>query len=143
MERVQIVLVQASLSRLSLQAAGLAARFYARLFALDPSLRPLFTGDMNKQGLKLMMTLQHLVGALDEMATVRPKLEQLARNHVSYGVRDEHYDTLRVALLDALAAAHGPEFSPQLRDAWTAAYDQITGVMRTAAATVDTQRDAA
>ncbi|HMQ31487.1 MAG TPA: globin domain-containing protein [Chloroflexaceae bacterium] len=134
MDRAQITLVRASFNRLSPNAAALAARFYSRLFELDPALRPLFHGDMAKQGLKLMTTLQLAIGALDDVARIVPALEHLARTHLGYGVRDEHYATVGAALLDALADAEGAAFSPELRAAWAAAYGLLSEVMREAAA---------
>lgn len=134
MDRAQIALVRASFTRLGPGAAALAARFYGRLFELDPSLCPLFHSDMARQGLKLMTTLQLAIGALDDIDRVAPALQHLARTHVGYGVRDEHYATVGAALLDALADAEGAAFTPELRAAWAAAYGLISGVMREAAA---------
>lgn len=134
MDRSQIALVRASFTRLSPRAAGLAARFYNRLFELDPALRPLFRGDMAKQGLKLMTTLQFAVGILDDPAQIVPALQHLAHSHLAYGVRDEHYAMVGRALLDALVDAEGEAFTAELREAWGAAYSLLSGVMREAAA---------
>lgn len=136
MEPSQITLVRASFTRLSARAPALAAQFYARLFERDPSLRPLFRGDMARQGLKLMTTLQLAVGALDAPSQIVPALQHLARTHLVYGVRDEHYATVGEALLDALAEAEGEWFTAELREAWAAAYGFISGVMREAAGAV-------
>lgn len=132
MDRSQIALVRASFTRLSPRAAGLAAQFYERLFVLDPALRSLFRGDMAKQGIKLMTTLQLAVGVLDDPAQIIPALQHLARTHLAYGVRDEHYTTVGSALLDALADAEGEAFTADLRESWAAAYALLSGVMREA-----------
>ena len=44
-----------------------AALFYDRLFATDPSTRPLFRGDMVDQGAKLMMAIAMVVRSLDRI----------------------------------------------------------------------------
>ncbi len=58
-----------------------AAIFYARLFALDPSLKPLFKGDMNEQGRKLMAMIGTGVANLDKLETILPAVQELGRRH--------------------------------------------------------------
>lgn len=137
MQRAATALVQASFGRVSPHAAQLAACFYDRLFELDPSLRPLFTGSMDRQGLKLMLTLQLAVAALDDIERIAPGLRRLGWSHRSYGVRDEHYATVETALLDALARLLGADFTPALRAAWSEAYALLTAVMRSAVADLE------
>src|SRR5688500_17913171 len=56
-----------------------AALFYERLFALDPSLRGMFTGtDMRAQQMKLMAALGLVVGKLRMLGDIVPVLEGLA-----------------------------------------------------------------
>jgi hemoglobin-like flavoprotein len=119
-----------------------AALFYQRLFELDPSLRPLFRGDMAEQGRKLMQTLAVVVRGLDRLEAVLPSVEALGRRHAGDGVRDEHYATVATALLWTLEQGLGPAcFTPAAHAAWTAAYTTLVGVMRDAAA--DAARPAA
>jgi hemoglobin-like flavoprotein len=111
-----------------------AALFYGRLFELDPSLRPMFRGDMAEQGKKLMQTIAVVVHGLDRLQTLIPAVEALGRRHVGYGVRDEHYTTVAAALLWTLEKGLGPAFTPAAREAWTAAYTTLATVMQRAAA---------
>lgn len=73
------------------QAAGL---FYDRLFELDPSLRPLFKGDMASQGRKLMHIIGVAVASLDHLGDILETVREMGRRHAGYGVRDEHYATV-------------------------------------------------
>jgi hemoglobin-like flavoprotein len=59
-----ITLVQRSWSQVLPIADQAAALFYANLFALDPSLRPLFKGDMRAQGQRLMQMIGAATGML-------------------------------------------------------------------------------
>src|SRR5881628_200425 len=95
----QIMLVQASFVLVMPIAETAAALFYGRLFELDPSLRPMFRGDMAEQGRKLMQTIAVVVHGLDRLPTLVPAVEALERRHAGYGVRDEHYATVAAALL--------------------------------------------
>jgi hemoglobin-like flavoprotein len=127
-------LVQSSFLRL-LPIAGVAAElFYGRLFLLDPSLRPLFKGDIVEQGRKLMKILQVAVHGLDRLDQIVPVVEALGARHAGYGVRAEHYDTVREALLWMLRRCLGSDFTPAVAAAWTEVYDLLAGVMKAAAA---------
>jgi hemoglobin-like flavoprotein len=52
---------------------------------------------------------------------------------VLYGARDIHFDTFREALLCMFAQRLGPEFTPEMAEAWRAAFDRISAVMKRAA----------
>jgi len=117
-------------------AATAAALFYARLFELDPSLRPMFRGDMAEQGRKLMQTIAVVVAGLDKLDTLVPAVQALGRRHAAYGVRDGHYATVAAALLWTLEQGLGAAFTPAVRQAWATAYGLLASVMQAAAAEV-------
>jgi methyl-accepting chemotaxis protein len=106
-----------------------AALFYQNLFAADPALRPLFKGNMVEQGHKLTQMLGVAVSKLDDLETLVPVLQDLARRHVGYGVQASHYQTVGAALLKTLAQGLGDEFTPPVREAWVAVYDVVADVM--------------
>jgi len=57
----------------------------------------------------------------------------LGERHGRYGVRDEHYDTVAEALLWTLHKGLGAAFTPEVREAWVAAYGVLAGTMKEAA----------
>jgi hemoglobin-like flavoprotein len=130
----QIELVQSSFRSITPIAEQAAALFYARLFELDPSLRPLFRGDLPSQSRKLMDTLSLAVSNLDRAAVLLPMVRQLGTRHVSYGVRDHHYATVGDSLLWTLRQSLGAEFTREVEDAWTETYALLANTMRAAAA---------
>jgi hemoglobin-like flavoprotein len=107
--------------------------FYDRLFSIAPEVKPLFRGDIAEQSRKLMDTLALAVGMLRDMPTLVITLEGLARRHVGYGVKDEHYDKVGEALLWTLEKGLGDAFTAQVRDAWAALYVAVAKIMRDAA----------
>lgn len=130
----QIDFVQTSFERAAPAAETLAAAFYARLFEIDPALRPLFKGDIHEQGRRMVRVLAAVVRRLHALdAETLDTVRALARRHVRYGVEESHYATVGAALLDALGATFGDEFTPALRDAWASAYATLSGVMMEAA----------
>ena len=110
-----------------------AALFYGRLFELDPSVKPLFTGSMEEQGRKLMNMLGTAAMGLDKLDTIVGAVRELGRRHVAYGVKEEHYDTVGAALLWTLQQGLGDDFTPQVKAAWAEAYDLLATTMKEAA----------
>lgn len=128
-------LVRQSFARVAPIAPEAAAMFYQRLFLLDPTLRPLFKGDMREQGRKLMAMIGTAVAGLDDLSSIVPAVEALGRRHATYGVRPESYDTVGAALLWTLGQALGDDFTPPVEAAWTEAYTILATVMKAAATT--------
>jgi hemoglobin-like flavoprotein len=134
MTKEQIALVRKSFDRLRPLPRGAGQEFYETLFALDPSLRPLFSTDVENQGAMFVVALGLALKGLDSDSGVDASLQELGRRHVLYGAKDVHYDTFREALLCMFAQRLGPEFTPEMAEAWRAAFDRISDVMKRAAA---------
>ena len=129
----QIELVQSSWEKVKPISEQAAELFYGRLFELDPSLKPLFKGDMKEQGKKLMATLGLAVTSLTKLETILPAVQDLGRRHVQYGVPDESYQTVAEALLWTLGKGLGEDFTDDVKEAWTVTYTTLSKVMLDAA----------
>jgi nitric oxide dioxygenase len=125
-------LVRTTFARLAVIPEVTGALFYERLFATNPSFRPLFKNDMRIQGLKLMAMLSMVVYTLTEPSQALPAIRDLAVRHVEYGVKLADYDALRAALLWTLEQVLGEDFTPSVQDAWTVCYDELAGEMKAA-----------
>jgi hemoglobin-like flavoprotein len=108
--------------------------FYRRLFSIAPEVQMLFPRDLSEQKKKLMQMLAAVVTNLHRFETIIPAAQNLGRRHSGYGVMPRHYEAVGAALLWALEQGLGSAFTPQVREAWTAAYAAIADVMKGAAA---------
>jgi hemoglobin-like flavoprotein len=126
----QIDLVQKTFNQVKPIAAAAAEMFYARLFHLDPNLRSMFKGDMGKQGAMLMSMIGAAVNGLRNLETLSPVVRQLGARHTKYGVQPQHYATVGDALLWTLEQGLEDDFTPEVRDAWVAAYGLLSEVMQ-------------
>lgn len=124
-----IALVQASFSKVAPISEQAAALFYGRLFEIAPEVKPLFRGDIKEQGKKLMSTLAVVVGGLTNLPAILPAASRLAKLHVDYGVKAEHYAPVGAALLWTLEQGLGDDWTPELASAWTSAYTTLSGYM--------------
>jgi len=134
MDTLRIALLRQSFARLVPIAEPAAALFYRRLMETDATTRPLFEGtDMAAQGAKLMQALGMAVATLERPEILVPKLCDMARRHVGYGVRREHYASVGAALLWTLRQGLGENFTPEVEDAWAEAFAVLADVMTDAA----------
>ena len=126
----QKLLVQSTFELVAPIAETAAGLFYARLFELDPSLRLMFSSDMQEQGRKLMQTLAVAVHGLDNLDTLVPVVRALGQRHVGYGVQDRHYETVAAALIWTLQTGLGDAFTPEVQDAWATIYWMLADTMK-------------
>ena len=133
MNAEQFNLVQNSLILVRPIADQVAESFYAHLFEVNPHLRKLFMGDMKRQGIMLMTSLELAVSGLDHMESILPSVRALGERHVSYGVKSEYYPLAKDSFLWALEHHLGDTFTPALQDAWAKAFEALIGAMIRAA----------
>jgi hemoglobin-like flavoprotein len=129
----QRILVQNSFEQVLPIADVAAELFYGRLFELDPSLRPLFRGDMKVQGRALMSMIKVAVAGLDNLERIVPAVQSLGKRHATYGVTDGHYNTVAAALLWTLEQGLGETFTPEVKAAWVEVYTILATTMKEAA----------
>ena len=129
MNAAQIKLVQDSFAKVAPISAQAAMLFYDRLFEVAPGVKAMFPADMTEQRKKLMATLAVVVGGLSNLEAVLPAASALAKRHVSYGAKPEHYPVVGGALLWTLEKGLGDAWTPETAAAWTAAYTTLSGYM--------------
>jgi nitric oxide dioxygenase len=129
----QVALVQKSFEKVAPLGEKVAEIFYGELFAIDPSLRAMFKGDMREQHRKLLSVLATVIRSLHAPEKIIGAAQQLAVKHLDYGVRPEHYTYVGNALLRTLKKGLGPEFTPELMEAWVQAFRTLASIMKEAA----------
>lgn len=137
MDSEKIALLKTTFAKIRPITDLVAERFYNKLFELDPSVRPLFKGDMQKQGRMLMQAIDMAVNGLDRPEEIIPSIQELGKRHVTYGVKNEHYDTVGTALIWTLEQHFGEDFTPEIKQAWIEAYNLLAKIMKEAAAQVE------
>jgi hemoglobin-like flavoprotein len=125
----QITLVQDSFAKVAPISEQAAVIFYDRLFEVAPAVKAMFPADMTEQRKKLMATLAVVVNGLSNLESVLPAARALARRHVAYGAKPAHYPVVGGALLWTLEKGLGDAWTPEVAEAWTAAYRTLSGYM--------------
>ncbi len=133
----QIKLVQKTFEKVRPISEAVAELFYNRLFELKPSFKTFFKGDMKTQSKMFMQIIDYAVTGLDKLDTILPTIQDLGKRHVGYGVKEEYYETVVEALLSTLEWGLGRDFTPEVKDAWAAAYKLLSDTMKSAAREAD------
>jgi nitric oxide dioxygenase len=133
MDARQVALVQKSFEKAATLGDQVADIFYSELFAIEPRLRSMFKGDMKEQKKKLMATLALVVRSLHAPEKIVGPAQKLAVKHLDYGVKPEHYTVVGNALLRTLKKGLGEQYTPDIHDAWVAAFRTLAGIMKEAA----------
>ena len=125
----QIKLVQRTFAKVAPISEQAAVIFYDRLFEVAPAVKAMFSSDMTEQRKKLMGTLAVVVNGLSNLPSVLPAASALAKRHVGYGAKPEHYPVVGGALLWTLEKGLGEAWTPDVAAAWTAAYGTLSRFM--------------
>ena len=112
----------------------LSSHFYARLFLLDPELRKLFPVQMSGQGDRILEAIVTATQTVGDPESFDEYLRGLGRDHRKYHVEAAHYETMGVALLDALRSTAGDGWNLEYDQAWREAYASICEKMVAGAA---------
>jgi hemoglobin-like flavoprotein len=139
----QVQQVQSSFTQLLPMAEAVGEMLYSRIFELAPEARALFKEDIRPQAKRTMAAVKVAVEGLDRLDDVAPFLIRLGARHVNYGVRPEHFTVVGEALLWTLEEGLGDSFTPELRDAWAAAWDVVAGAMVSGLRQAEAELDAA
>ena len=123
-------IVRASFAEVAILPEVAGALFYEHLFTINPDFRDLFRHDMRVQGMKLMTMLAVIV--YDDPGEVLQAVRNMSERHTAYGVKDPDYDAVGESLLWMLEQLLGEAFTPAIRNAWAACYEELARQMRTA-----------
>jgi hemoglobin-like flavoprotein len=130
-------LIQSSYSIIKTQSDEFAESFYQILFDKYPAVEPLFAKtDMDKQKAKLMESLDLVLVNVHNPKVFVSILKDLGKRHVKYGAVLTDYPLIGDALLQALEKHLGQDWNPNVKNAWTLAYQAIADTMTEGARSV-------
>jgi hemoglobin-like flavoprotein len=138
----QINLIKTSWQAAATNAEAVGQLFYERLFEIAPEVRPMFSRvTIPEQSKKLLATISFVISKLDKLEDIIDEVAKLARRHVNYGVRPEHYAVVGEALLWTLEKGLAEKWNDELKEAWTICYTTLSGAI--ISASEYTRQDAA
>ncbi|KAI1623216.1 globin-like protein [Exophiala viscosa] len=106
--------------------------FYANMLREVPDLNNVFNTSNQRNGHQqqaLAGTLYAYAANINNLEVLGPAVERICHKHASLYIRPEHYDIVGKYLLEAMGEVLGNALTPQILDAWAAAYKQIADIM--------------
>jgi hemoglobin-like flavoprotein len=111
-------------------ATDFVASFYSNLFADYPQIQPLFVKtDMIEQQKHLISALVLIIDNLRKPDVLTNALKHLGGKHVNYGTVQEHYPMVGTSLLKTFKSYMGTDWTPEVEQSWTDAYEAIASIM--------------
>ena len=130
--QAQIEIIKATAPVVKEHGNTVTTVFYKNLLEENPQLNEVFNQANQINGHQA----KALAGALcayalniDNLGALSPAIKRITQKHASLFVRPEQYQVVGDYLLKAFAMVLGDAFTPQIREAWAAAYDQLAGIM--------------
>ncbi|MFD2417799.1 globin domain-containing protein [Amycolatopsis pigmentata] len=130
-------LIQDSWTKAEPYLPELTQFFYGMVFTLAPATRDFFPINMDVQRNRMVRALIHVVQMVDQPDDLVPFLRHLGRDHRKFGVEPQHYEAIGTALLATMKRQLGPDWTPEVEQAWAEAYTIIARQMQEAAAADD------
>ncbi|BBM98175.1 hypothetical protein MPTK1_1g11430 [Marchantia polymorpha subsp. ruderalis] len=157
--KAEAELVKASWEMFKKDSIGNALIFFKKIFEVAPDMRDLFpfTQDYTLPLEKNYKLKAHALlvfkltgdaavqlGEHGSIESLHPKLIDLGKKHLGYGVLLEHFVVVRTALLHTIEGAVPADWTAEQKNAtthaWSRAYDELVAVMQ---AEMDATRKAA
>jgi hemoglobin-like flavoprotein len=127
---LNVELLERSFNGVKDRGEEFSAQFYATLFTDYPDVKPLFTNTpLKEQGKKLFASLALVVNSLQKPDVLDTTLKGLGTRHIRYGVLPQHYPMIGNTLLKTLAGVLATDWSPEMEQAWTEAYEIVAQLM--------------
>ncbi|GAM42106.1 hypothetical protein EIK77_008032 [Talaromyces pinophilus] len=106
--------------------------FYRNMLAAHPELKSVFNMTNQHTGHQAKVLAQALyayAANIHSLEVLGPMLELVCQKHASLHITPDQYDIVGKYLIEAMQEVLGDNFTPDIQDAWTAAYGQLAGLM--------------
>ncbi len=103
--------------------------FYATLFSLDRTIKPMFKTDLGVQGLRLTDTLTFIIKHMGNIEDTIQIVKELGVKHLEYGTKPYHYDLVLEALLETFDKHLEEKFNSEMRLCWIKLYKFLSELM--------------
>ncbi|MEG4455529.1 AAA family ATPase [Microcoleus sp. N9_A1] len=127
---LNIELLERTLALIKPKSDEFVSKFYEILFDSSSQIKSLFMNtNMGQQKEKLWHSLEIIIENLRKPKLINVFAKGLGATHAKYGVSVEHFPIVANALIQALKAQMGLEWTPKTEKAWVEAYTIIQSAM--------------
>lgn len=128
----QIQIIKDTAPVVAEHAVEITSLFYPLMFDTYPEVRSVFNQSHQRGGAQP----QALAGAIiayasniDRLDALGPAVRGIVEKHVSLNISPDQYRIVGTCLMQAIGQVLGPAVTPEVRDAWEAAYWQLADIL--------------
>lgn len=128
----QIHLIKATVPVLVEHGNTITTVFYKNMLAAHPELNDVFNVPNQLNGHQpraLAGALYAYAANIDNLGALSPAVELICNKHASLYIKPDDYKIVGKYLLEAMAEVLGEALTPEIKDAWAAAYWQLADLM--------------
>ncbi|KAF2137603.1 uncharacterized protein K452DRAFT_312213 [Aplosporella prunicola CBS 121167] len=128
----QAKIIKATVPILVEHGMTITTRFYSNMLRENPELNNVFNKANQFNGHQpksLAMALHAYASNIDDLGVLSPTVELICQKHASLYIRPEQYNIVGTYLLAAMKEILGDALTPEIHDAWAAAYWQLANLM--------------
>jgi nitric oxide dioxygenase len=128
----QVQIIKSTVPVLAEHGNTITTKFYADMLDAYPELKNVFNNTHQATGHQpraLAGALYAYAANIDNLGALSPAVELICHKHASLYIRPEQYDIVGKYLLDTMKTVLGEAATPEILDAWGAAYWQLANLM--------------
>lgn len=126
--QAQLDVIKATVPVLDAGGEALTRHFYERMFRENPEVRSFFNPAHQKTGGQqraLAAAICAYAKHIENPSVLASAVELIAQKHASLGIQAQHYPIVGSNLLSSIKEVLGDAATPEVIDAWAAAYNQL------------------
>ncbi|KXX76984.1 Flavohemoprotein [Madurella mycetomatis] len=131
LSKIQLGIVKATAPVLKQHGVAITTTFYNNMLREVPQLNNIFSSTSKATGRQPRALAAAVLGYatyIDDLPKLTHAVERIAHKHVSLQVTPEQYDIVGKYLIQAIGEVLGPAATPEIVDAWIAAYGVLAKV---------------
>ncbi|KAK4503861.1 hypothetical protein PRZ48_004776 [Zasmidium cellare] len=127
----QVKIIKSTVPVLQEHGTTITSQFYKTVLEEYPELNNVFNHTnqvKNHQAKALAGALYAYAAHIDDLGALSPAVEKIYQKHASLYIQPEHYKVVGEGLLRSMGNVLGAACTPEILDAWTAAYWQLADI---------------
>ncbi|MEG3765415.1 NO-inducible flavohemoprotein [Alteromonas sp. 14N.309.X.WAT.G.H12] len=131
LSQTHIDTVKATIPLLASAGTAITEHFYVRMFKHNPELKNVFNMTHQKSGRQpaaLFAAIAAYAQNIDKLDVLTDAVMRIAHKHTSFNIQPEQYAIVGHHLIETLRELAPDDFTPEVEEAWTAAYGQLADI---------------
>jgi len=132
LKQSQIDIIKATAPVVGAHARDITEHFYPLMFSRYPEVKAYFNQAHQEKGTQRQALANAVVAYathIDKLEVLGDAVKLIAHKHCSLDIRPEQYPVVGECLLEAIKAVLGDAATPEIIDAWGAAYGQLADIL--------------